>query len=83
MSTKSCGWPSPLCDQIPAGGTVMLASSALSRRASLFSASLEPLIPPLRSARRDIGVPAAASLLATSRAWSAADGPACGSWPGL
>jgi len=40
------------------------ASSALSMRARAFSASLEPVTPPLRNARRDTGFPAAASLRA-------------------
>ena len=46
------------------------ASSALISRARAFRAALEPLIPPLRKARRDTGFPAAASLLAIRRAWS-------------
>ena len=41
-----------------------LADSALSRRASAFRLSLDPLTPPLRSARRDTGFPAVASLRA-------------------
>jgi hypothetical protein len=66
--------------QIPAGA-VATALSVLSSRASLFSASLEPLTPPLRSARRDTGFPAAASCLARSRACSADDDSARGPGP--
>ena len=44
------------------------ASSALSMRARAFKASLEPVTPPLRNARRDTGFPAAASLRAITRA---------------
>ena len=51
----------------PAGapGGATPASSPLIMRARAFSASLEPLTPPLRNARRDTGFPAAASLRAT------------------
>ena len=45
------------------------ASSALMVRARAFRAWLEPLIPSLRRERLDTGVPAAASLLAATRAW--------------
>ena len=44
------------------------ASSALIMRARAFRASLEPVTPPLRNARRDTGFPAAASLRAITRA---------------
>jgi hypothetical protein len=44
------------------------AVSVLTMRARAFSASLEPLIPLLRNARRDTGFPAAASPRATMRA---------------
>ena len=52
----------------PAAGTA--ARSALIVCARAFRASLEPLTPPLRNARRDTGFPAAASLRATMRARS-------------
>jgi len=42
--------------------------SALSMRARAFKASLEPVTPPLRNARRDTGFPAEASLRAITRA---------------
>jgi hypothetical protein len=44
------------------------ASSALIVRARAFRASVDPLTPPLRNARRVTGCPAAASLRATTRA---------------
>ena len=46
------------------------SSSAFITRASAFRASLEPLTPPLRSARRDTGLPASASSRATRSACS-------------
>jgi hypothetical protein len=52
------------------------ASSALIVRARAFRAWLEPLIPSLRRARLDTGLPAAASLLAATRAWLMPDGTA-------
>ena len=63
------GWP----DSPPDVGAVHSlpappASSALSMRATAFRASLEPVTPPLRNARRDTGFPAATSLRATTRA---------------
>ena len=45
-----------------------LAYSALSWRASAFSLALDPLTPPLRSARRVTGFPAVTSLRATKDA---------------
>ena len=57
-----------------AGRTVVPASSALIVRARAFRAWLEPLIPSLRRARLDTGLPAAASLLAAMRAWPMPDG---------
>jgi hypothetical protein len=47
----------------------MPASSALIVRARAFRAWLEPLIPALRRARLDTGLPAAVSLSAATRAW--------------
>ena len=55
----------------------MPASSALIVRARAFRAWLEPLIPSLRRARLDTGLPAAASLLAATRAWPMPDGTCC------
>jgi hypothetical protein len=46
------------------------ARSALIMRARALSAAFEPVMPPLRNARRDTGRPAAASLRATIRACS-------------
>jgi hypothetical protein len=57
-----------------AGTTAVPASSALIVRARAFRAWLEPLIPALRRARLDTGLPAAASLLAAMRAWPMPDG---------
>jgi hypothetical protein len=57
-----------------AGTTAMLASSALIVRARAFRVWLEPLIPSLRRARLDTGLPAAVSLLAATRAWPIPDG---------
>ena len=56
----------------PAGapGGAAPANSLLRMRAKTFSASLEPLTPPERNARRDTGFPAAASRRAIARAWS-------------
>ena len=59
-----------------AGTTAVPASSALILRARAFRAWLEPLIPSLRRARLDTGLPAAASLLAATRAWPMTDGTA-------
>jgi len=50
-------------------GWSLRASSALISRAGAFRVALEPLIPLLRKVRRDIGFPAAASLLALRRTW--------------
>ena len=47
----------------------MPASSALIVHARAFRAWLEPLMPSLRRARLDTGLPAAVSLLAIARAW--------------
>ncbi len=61
----------------------MPASSALIVRARAFRAWLEPLIPSLRRARLDTGLPAAASLLAAMRAWpmpAGLDAAALASW---
>jgi hypothetical protein len=44
------------------------ASSVLIMRARAFRAWLEPVTPPLRNARRDTGLPVAASLWAIMRA---------------
>src|SRR5271166_2305460 len=65
-----------------AGTTAVPASSALIVRARAFRAWLEPLIPSLRRARLDTGFPAAASLLAATRAWlmSGLDAAALASW---
>ena len=52
-----------------AGRAAASASSALIVRARAFRAWLEPLIPSLRRARLDTGLPAAVSLLAAIRAW--------------
>jgi hypothetical protein len=52
------------------GGGVGPAASALSISARAFRLSLDPLIPPLRNARRETGLPAAASSRATMRARS-------------
>src|SRR3989442_7867831 len=57
-----------------AGATAVPASSALIVRARTFRAWLEPLIPWLRRARLDTGLPAAVSLLAATRAWPMPDG---------
>src|SRR5271165_1453032 len=57
-----------------AGTIAMPASSALIVRARAFRAWLEPLIPSLRRARLDTGLPAAVSLLAATRAWPMPDG---------
>lgn len=52
----------PLSHQVIAA--CWLANSALNWRASALRLSLDPLTPPLRSARRDTGFPAVASLRA-------------------
>ena len=57
-----------------AGTTAVPASSAPIARARAFRAWLEPLIPSLRRARLDTGLPAAASLLAAMRARPVPDG---------
>lgn len=62
-------------------GAANVASSVLSLRASALSASLEPLIPLLRKARRDTGFPCAASRRATRRPGSVPCWPTRG--PGL
>jgi len=51
-------------------GAAATASSALILCARALSASLQPLTPLLRRARRDTGFPAAASLRPIRRAWS-------------
>lgn len=56
------------CERVLSGYEDRSVVSALIMRARAFKASLDPLIPPLRKARRDIGFPAAASLLAMRRA---------------
>src|SRR6266704_1020881 len=60
------------CPALASYGTAAcsLANSALSWRASALRLSLDPLTPPLRSARRDTGFPAVASLRATKDAWT-------------
>src|SRR4029079_12890796 len=71
-------------DTLPdlAGTTAVPASSALIVRARAFRAWLEPLIPSLRRARLDTGLPAAVSLLAAMRAWlmPGLDAAALASW---
>ena len=57
-----------------AGTTAVPASSALIVRARAFRAWLEPLIPSLRRARLDTGLPAAVSLPAARRARSMSAG---------
>ena len=74
--TPQRAWPDPaavLAGNPPAARTghplpARPASSALIVRARAFRAWLEPVTPPLRNARRDIGFPAAASLRAITRA---------------
>jgi hypothetical protein len=58
------------CPALASYGTAAcsLANSALSWRASAFSLALDPLTPPLRSARRVTGLPAVTSLRATKDA---------------
>jgi hypothetical protein len=60
-------WGSPAPASYGTAGC-SLANSALNWRASAFRLSLDPLTPPLRSARRDTGFPAEASLRATKDA---------------
>ena len=57
-----------------AGTTAVPASSALIVRTRAFRTWLEPLIPSLRRARLDTGLPACVSLLAATRAWPMPDG---------
>lgn len=64
-----CGW-SHLPDAGVAADSATPARSALIMRARAFSAAFESVTPLLRSARRDTGLPTAASLLVTIRACS-------------
>ena len=63
------GW-SHLPDAGVAADSAIPARSALIMRARAFSAAFESVTPLLRNARRDTGLPAAASLLVTIRACS-------------
>jgi hypothetical protein len=69
-SHRGAGQQLLVCPALDSYGTAAcsLANLALSWRASAFRLSLDPLTPPLRSARRDTGFPAVTSLRATKDA---------------